>query len=162
MHIHYIFHASDPMQLTMFTDYALRVLMMVGLKDGELATIPEISERYGISRNHLMKVVHHLSRAGYLATVRGKGGGIRLARPASEIRIGAVIRDTEEHLDLVACFDPARKGECVIEPACELKRALGKALDAFLGVMDGYTLADLIAPSARLRRLLAIGETAGA
>lgn len=146
------------MQLTMFTDYALRVLIMVALKDGELATIPEISKRYAISRNHLMKVVHHLARTGYLATVRGKGGGIRLAKRPSEIRVGAVIRATEEHLDVVACFDPARKGQCAIEPACELKRALAEALDAFLGVMDGYTLADLIAPRARLRRLLAIGE----
>ena len=148
------------MQLTTFTDYALRVLMMTGLKDGALATIPEISEQYGISRNHLMKVVHQLSRAGYLETIRGKGGGIRLARPPEKIRIGAVIRDMEEHMNIVACFDPRKRGGCTIEPACVLRGVLQEGLDAFLDVMDGYTLADLIAPQRKLRRLLAIPATA--
>ena len=144
------------MQLTTFTDYALRVLMLVGLKDGGLATIPEISRHYGISRNHLMKVVHHLSRTGYVHTVQGKGGGIRLAKPAETIRIGEVVRATEEHMSLVQCFDADRKGTCAIEPACVLRTALREALAAFLAVLDGYTLADLIGPARNLRRLLAL------
>lgn len=148
------------MQLTAFTDYALRVLMMTGLKDGALATIPEISERYGISRNHLMKVVHRLSRSGYLETVRGKGGGIRLAKPPGKIRIGAVIRDMEEHMNIVACFDARKRGHCAIEPACVLRGALREGLDAFFDVMDDYTLADLIAPRQALRGLLATPATA--
>ena len=145
------------MQLTRFTDYSLRVLIAVGAKgDQALCTIPEISRQYGISRNHLIKVVHHLSRSGYLTTSRGKGGGFRLARPAAEIRVGAVIRDTESHFDVVPCLSPAGKAECAIEPACVLKRALREATRAFLAVTDDYTLADLLRPRRRLETLLAV------
>jgi Rrf2 family transcriptional regulator, nitric oxide-sensitive transcriptional repressor len=144
-------------QLTTFTDYSLRVLISVAAKENEeLSTIPEIAAQYGISRNHLIKVVHHLSRSGYLATVRGKGGGFRLARPAIEIRIGDVIRSTEAHLGLVPCMDASGKGGCVIEPVCVLRRALREALRAFLDVTDGYTLADLIRPRSQLRTLLSV------
>lgn len=143
------------MQLTTFTDYALRVLISVASKpEPERSTIPEIAAQYGISRNHLVKVVHHLSSSGYLSTVRGKGGGFRLARPAEDIRVGDVIRETERRFDLVPCLDASRRGCCAIEPACVLKRALRQALEAFLSVADGYTLADLVRPRHRLRKLL--------
>lgn len=147
------------MQLTTFTDYALRVLMSVGTKgDEELSTIADISEQYGISRNHLIKVVHHLSKTGYLSTSQGKGGGFRLAKPPSDIRIGDVIRDVENHFDLVQCFSSRRNGECAIEPACVLKRLLREAMQAFFAVTDEYTLADLVRPRARLRRLLKVSS----
>jgi len=145
------------MQLTTFTDYALRVLISVGTKDGqEPSTIPEIAQQYGISRNHLVKIVHHLSQSGYLSTSRGKGGGFRLAKAPSDIRIGDVIRDAENHFDLVPCFSAAKKGDCAIEPACVLKRALREAVQAFLAVTDGYTLADLIRPQRRIQGLLRV------
>lgn len=143
------------MQLTTFTDYSLRVLIIVAAKsEGELSTIPEIAALYGISRNHLVKVVHHLSRRGYLTTLRGKGGGFRLARPAAEIRVGDVIRDTESQLGPVPCLLESGHGGCAIESVCVLRRALREALGAFLAVTDGYTLADLARPRNRLRALL--------
>ena len=147
------------MQLTTFTDYSLRVLISVATKtSGELSTIPEIAGQYGISRNHLVKVVHSLSKSGYLSTVRGKGGGFMLARPPSEIRVGDVIREMEGRLALVPCFRDAAAGECVIEPACVLKQGLRQALEAFLRVVDEYTLADLVRPRPRLRALLRVGR----
>lgn len=145
------------MQLTAFTDYSLRVLISVAARDSdELVTIPEIAARYGISRNHLIKVVHYLSRCGYIETVRGKGGGFRLAKPADRIGVGEVIRATESSLGIVPCMDASGGAPCVIEPACVLKRALQEALKAFLEVTDRYTLADLVRPRNRLRRLLAV------
>jgi Rrf2 family transcriptional regulator, nitric oxide-sensitive transcriptional repressor len=102
----------------------------------------------------LVKVVHRLSLLGYLATTRGKGGGFKLARPAAEIRLGDVIRDAERRFDLVPCLDATKKGQCVIESACVLKRALGEAIRAFLAVADDYTLEDLLRPRDRLRALL--------
>jgi len=146
-------------QLTTFTDYALRVLIFAGSKEDQaLSTIPEIAAQYGISRNHLVKVVHHLSRVGYLATARGKGGGFRLAKPAAKIRVGDVIRGTETHFDVVPCMDPERKGQCPIEPACVLRRALREATRAFLEVTDRYTLEDLLRPRNRLRALLSVSS----
>lgn len=145
------------MQLTAFTDYALRVLISVGTKgETELSTISEIAAQYGISRNHLIKVVHHLGRLGYLATTRGKGGGFRLARPAADIRLGAVVRATEQRFDLVPCLNPEKRGDCAIESVCVLKRALREATQAFLAVVDDYTLADLLRPRHKLRLLLAV------
>ena len=145
------------MQLTTFTDYTLRVLISVGANEAqEPSTIPGISRQYGISRNHLVKIVHHLSQTGYLTTSRGKGGGIRLAKPASEIRIGDVIRDAENHFNLVPCFSTTRQGDCAIEPACTLKRVLKEAIQAFLAVTDEYTLADLLRPRRKLQMLLAV------
>lgn len=145
------------MQLTTFTDYTLRVLISVAANDAERpCTIPAISRQYGISRNHLVKIVHHLSQTGYLTTSRGKGGGIRLAKPPSEIRIGDVIRDAETHFNIVPCFSAAGQGDCAIEPACSLKRVLQEAVQAFLAVTDKYTLADLLRPKRRLQALLAV------
>ncbi len=141
------------MRLTLYTDYSLRVLMYLGLKQEGLATINEISESYGISRNHLMKIVHQLGLLGYIETVRGKRGGMRLARSPEAINLGDVVRRTEEDMTLVQCFDP-EVGHCRIESVCILRSVLGEALGTFLAVLDRYTLADLLTPRRRLARLL--------
>lgn len=149
------------MRLTRYTDYALRVLMQVGLSEGRLVRISEIAERFEISRNHLTKVVHQLGIRGYLETVQGRHGGMRLARSPETIVIGDVVRDFEEGFDLVECFN-VDQCDCRIQPACVLKGTLDEALDAFLDVLDRTTLADLLVPRRRLRTLLAIGyEEAG-
>jgi Rrf2 family nitric oxide-sensitive transcriptional repressor len=141
-------------QLTRYTDYALRVLIYLALEPGRLATVEEIADRYGISRAHLTKVVHRLGRRGWVETLRGRRGGLRLARPPETIRVGDVVRATEESLALVECFEA--RGDCAIEPACGLRGALEEALAAFLAVLDRTTLADLVARRrAPLLRLLA-------
>lgn len=142
------------MQLTRFSDYTLRTLIAVGLSDDAGITIAEIADRYGISRNHLMKVVHQLGQAGYLETSRGKGGGLRLAREPERIRLGEVLRYTEGAFALVPCFDGSAQPRCVIEPACVLKHVLRDGIEAFLQVMDAHTLADLLRPRRRLKSLL--------
>lgn len=126
------------MRLTRYTDYALRVLLYLGTRPERLCSIPEMARAHGISQNHLMKVVHDLGKAGFVASVRGRAGGIRLARPPEQIIIGSVVRHTEEGFDLVDC------GACVIAPACGLPAVLGEALTAFLAVLDRYSLADLL------------------
>ena len=141
------------MRLNTFTDYCLRALMYVGAKGEGLATIDEIAAAYGISRNHLMKVVFRLGQLGYLQTVRGRGGGMRLAMPPDQINLGRLIRQSEEDLALVACFKVGDES-CAIAPGCRLKGVFAEALDAFLAVLDGYTLADLLAPRRRLAKLL--------
>ena len=145
------------MRLTVYTDYALRVLMYLAVKEDGLATIDEIAKSYSISRNHLMKVVHQLGVAGYIETVRGRGGGLRLAKPIAAIGLGEVVRYTEPDMAIVSCFEPLG-APCAIRPACVLKRALTKARDAFLDVLDGYTLGDLVEPRGRLSGLLGIGH----
>jgi Rrf2 family nitric oxide-sensitive transcriptional repressor len=142
-------------RLTVYTDYSLRLLLYAALKPDGLITIGEVADAYGISRNHLTKVVHQLGLAGYLATVRGKGGGLRLARSPEAVRIGDVVRHTEPDLALTPCFEPIGAA-CAIVPACLLRSALMEARAAFLKVLDGYTLADLTAPRGRLRSLLGI------
>jgi len=142
------------MRLTVYTDYALRVLMYLAVNDGARPTIAEIAASYGISRNHLMKVVYDLGVAGDIETVRGKGGGMRLARSPETIVLGEVVRRTEPDLDLVPCFDPAN-AVCAITPACRLRSALHQARAAFLQVLDSYTLADLVENRAALQPLLA-------
>jgi Rrf2 family nitric oxide-sensitive transcriptional repressor len=141
------------MRLTVYTDFSLRVLMFLALKSAELATIAEIAKAYRISKNHLMKVAHQLGRAGYVETVRGKGGGLRLARHPDDIVIGEVVRHTEPDMALVPCFAPDDVS-CSILPSCALRGALAEARDAFLSALDDYTLADLVRPRAPLRRLL--------
>ena len=132
------------MRFTRHTDYALRVLMFLGLKpQGDLATIKEISGRYAISENHLMKVVHRLGQNGLIETVRGRQGGIRLARAPGEIGIGDVVRRCEEDLRLVECFDPTTN-TCRIAAVCVLPMVLDEALAAFFAVLDRFTLADLL------------------
>ena len=134
------------MHLTLFTDYSLRTLMYLGLRGGGLASIADISRAYGISENHLTKVVHRLGQLGFLKTVRGRGGGIRLAHPPEAIGLGDVVRRMEDDLALAACFGAQR---CAVAGVCGLERALHEALAAFLAVLDRYTLADLLRPGAR-------------
>ena len=142
------------MRLTRYTDYALRVLTYLGLKgDSELATIKEISDRYGISENHLMKVVHRLGQTGFIVTVRGRQGGMKLSRDPSVINLGDVVRQCEDDLRIVECFDEATN-TCPIASACALPSVLDDALSAFLSVLDGYTVADLLVPRRRLKKIL--------
>ena len=135
------------MQLTLYTDYSLRVLLYLAQKEDGPATISEIADFYGISRNHLVKVVHHLGTIGLLHTTRGKGGGVRLAKSPAEIRIGEVVRATEPHFHLVECFDP-NAPTCSVLNDCRLKGVLGEATRAFFQVLDGYTLADMLGEAA--------------
>ena len=130
------------MHLTRYTDYALRVLLYLAVKGEERATIHEIAESFGVSRNHLMKVVQDLSHRGYITTIRGKNGGLLLNRPPEEITLGGVVRDTEHELGLVECFRD--HNECIITPACRLKPILNEAMGAFMEVLDRYTLADML------------------
>ncbi len=142
------------MKLNLQTDYALRVLIYVGTNGEGLSTIQAIADAYDISKAHLMKVVHRLGKAGYLDTVRGKNGGMRLARAPGTIRIGDVVRSIEEDLAVVGCLGEA--DYCRIQGPCVLLHALKDATDAFLAVLDGYTLADLLRPRNALARLLEI------
>ncbi|WP_054948450.1 Rrf2 family transcriptional regulator [Novosphingobium sp. KN65.2] len=127
------------MKLTRFTDYAMRTLMHLAAHRERLCSIAEVAQAYGISQNHLMKVVNDLVREGYIEGIRGRGGGIRLGMPASQINLGILVRHTEGGFDLVDC------GSCIISPACRLTGILKDALAAFLAVLDRYTLADLMA-----------------
>ena len=130
------------MRLTLHTDYALRVLIHVAIADGRLITISDIAERFDISKQHLMKVVSHLSQKGYLDTVRGRGGGIRLRRPPRDINIGQVVRDTEDKLDLIGCL--GRRDYCPIERVCVLRGVMHDALQAFLAVLDRSTACTIV------------------
>lgn len=143
------------MRLTMYTDYALRLLMFLALEPDNLATIQEAAAAYGISRNHLMKVAQELGRAGFVETVRGRGGGLRLGRKASEIKVGDVVRATEEDFRIVECFDPGRN-RCVITGPCRLRGVLREALEAYLTVLDRYTVADLVVARQPLMEILDI------
>lgn len=145
------------MRLTTFTDYSLRTLTYLALRPERQVTINAISEAYGISNNHLMKVVHQLAIAGDVATMRGQRGGLRLGRPAGEINVGAVVRRTEPDLHLAPCF--AEPGCCTIQADCMLATVLAEALAGFLAVLDRYTLADLVARPAGLCALLGIKLT---
>ena len=140
-------------RLTVYTDYSLRMLMYLAVKGDGLATIAEVAGAYGVSKAHLTKVAHQLGLAGYVETVRGKGGGLRLARPAERIGLGDVVRRTEPDMALVPCFEPAH-APCPIVPACGLRGALYEARQAFLAVLDRYSLADLVQRRAELGVLL--------
>lgn len=142
------------MRLSLYSDYALRLLMRLALEEGRLVTILEVSEAYRISANHLMKIAHQLGREGYIETVRGRNGGLRLARAPEEINVGELVRRTEEGFDLVECFD-RKTNRCVITDVCRLRGLLDEALEAFLGVLDGHTLADLVSDNPALKRRLA-------
>ena len=130
------------MQLNRFSDYSLRVLMYAAAK-GESFQIDEVSEAYGISRNHVAKVVQRLGQLGYLATRRGRGGGIELGRASGDIRLGSLVRVTETGSELVECFDP-ETDNCSISGCCRLKPILARALEAFYATLDESTLDDLV------------------
>jgi Rrf2 family nitric oxide-sensitive transcriptional repressor len=146
------------MRLTLHTDYALRVLIYLGLRPDEVARVHDIAASYRISENHLMKVVNRLAQLGYVQTVRGRNGGLRLARSPAAIRIGDVVRHTEDDLALVECFD-ARRNACAIAGTCRLTGILDEALQAFLAVLDRYTLDDILAPAPQLAKLLGLPAT---
>lgn len=130
------------MRLTQFTDYALRLLIYAATHPERLITIEETAEAYGISRNHLMKVANHLTREGYLRSVRGRSGGLALASPPAEIGLGRVVRTTEPDFAIVECFGTDER--CRITPTCRLRGILDGALKAFVDELDRHTLADLI------------------
>jgi Rrf2 family nitric oxide-sensitive transcriptional repressor len=139
------------MQLTKYTDYAFRTLIFLGLqKPAELVTITNVSEHFDISRNHLVKIVHHLGKLGYIETIRGKGGGIRLARPASKINLREVVEAVEETLEPINCHKPS----CRIVSSCRLKSIVAEAQEAFLAVFGQYHLSDLQQNPQRLEQLL--------
>ena len=132
------------MKLTSYTNYALRSLQLAALKDPELIRVDDVIRVHGLARPHIVKIVHQLGVAGYLATQRGRNGGFRLAKPADEIIIGDVVRLTEGPLDLVECFNP-EKNTCPLIGVCKLSRAMQEATRAFMAVLDDLTLADIAA-----------------
>ena len=159
------------MKLTNYSDYALRSLIYLAVtpKDGELANIDDIAQAYDISKSHLTKIIHQLGKLGYIESVRGKGGGIRLAKDPSEINIGQLIRHTESDFGILQCLDDNSKNtdgkislvnigddtiSCIISPACRLKGVFYKAMLAFVAVLDGYTLADVLVNDKELLTLL--------
>ena len=131
------------MRLTSYTDYALRSLIFLGLNRDRLVTIQDIADLHGISKNHLMKVVHQLGVSGMVETVRGRNGGLRLGREPADINIGEVVRHTETDFYMAECFDPGNVG-CAYSASCALKGVLGAATAAYLKVLDGVTLADML------------------
>ena len=134
------------MRLTTLTDYALRLLMYVAQRPERLCTIAEVAQAHGISESHLVKVTHQLGLQGWISTQRGKGGGMRLAHPAADISLGAVVRGIEPDFALVDCFAPGASA-CALSGHCQLTGVLGGALQAFLTHLDGVTLADLLPPA---------------
>jgi len=140
------------MKLTDYTDYSLRVLIYVALHPDEPVTIQHIADAFGVSKNHLVKIVQKLGQAGYLLTIRGRTGGLRLGRPASAINIGEVVRTMEPDFGLVECFREGNR--CVITQACGLRGLLHEALQAYFDVLDAHSLQDLVGKPAVLNRIL--------
>ncbi|MDI7862717.1 Rrf2 family transcriptional regulator [Rhizobiaceae bacterium n13] len=136
------------MRLTRYTDYAIRVLVFLGAREGELCSIREVAETFSISQNHLMKVVQDLANAGFIETVRGRGGGIRLHKPADSINLGKLLRHTEGLTELLEC------SQCLVSRACGMPPILSEATSAFVAVFDKYSVADLVRRKADLRALL--------
>lgn len=144
------------MQLKKYTDYALRVLIFTGTKSkGDLASIKEISQTFTISEHHLRKIVFELNKQGLIETIRGRYGGIRLAKEPEDINIGKIVRDLEQDFNLLECFS-SETNHCVLSPACKLKHALHQALEAFFKVLDGYTLKDLLINEEELLELMGL------
>lgn len=140
------------MRLTDYTDYSLRTLMYLGTHRDNLVTIQDIADAYGISKSHLMKVVHQLGLSGLVETIRGRSGGLRLGKEPEEINIGDVVRGTEPDFMMVECFS-RETNECILSPSCELQDVLRRATKAYLEVLSDVTLADLLRNSGSLRRL---------
>ncbi|MRX71557.1 Rrf2 family transcriptional regulator [Bacillus lacus] len=146
------------MRLTNYTDYSLRVLLYLALKEqSQLANIKEIADAYNISKNHLMKVTYDLGKMELIETIRGRNGGIRLKKAPSDINIGAVVRKTEDDFNLVECFD-AERNSCIVTPACGLKHVFHQALAAYLNVLDQYTLKDLVKNKETLQMLFQVNR----
>ncbi len=146
------------MRLTIYTDYTLRVLMYLSVKyrDGGVATIDEIAAAYGISRNHLTKIVNELAQRGVIETVRGRAGGARLARDPKQISIGEIVRIAEKDFSVVECHVAGSEPSCAIFQACNLKRGLRRAMDAFMQELDRMTLADAVTQPSVAAPLLGI------
>ncbi|MGE3334130.1 MAG: Rrf2 family transcriptional regulator [Rhodospirillaceae bacterium] len=134
------------MRLTQYTDYSLRVALYLAENPDRACSVREIADWFGISRDHLVKVAHNLGRLGFVTSAKGRGGGLRLARPAETITLAEIVRATETDFHTVECFDPARN-TCRITRACRLKHVLGEATRAFLTTLEGRTLASVAAPS---------------
>lgn len=143
------------MQLSAYSDYSLRVLMHAALRGPELATVDEVAETFGISRHHLVKIVHDLGRGGYLHTQRGIGGGFTLGRAADAIRLGDIVRLGEGSDFVIECADKQNR-QCRLFPACHLKDVLDEAAEAFFAVLDAYTLADLLRKPGKMRAALGL------
>lgn len=144
------------LRLTVYTDYSLRVLMYLGANERDkLVTIQEIADAYNISKNHLMKVTYDLGKLGYIETIRGRGGGIRLAMDPANIVIGQVVRQTEEDFHMVECFNKDNNF-CKLTSSCRLKGALYEALNAYLAVLDQYTLKDVLTSTPNLFELFGL------
>ena len=148
------------MQLTRYSDYSLRALIYLGLNGHRRCTTREIADAYGISENHLTKLIHQLGQRGFITTTRGRNGGLELAMPASEINLGEIFRATEGNFNLVECFAGRDGNTCPIAGPCALTNVLETALQAFLDVLDRHTLADLLTPAPALRRIFAAREEA--
>ena len=131
------------MQLTLYTDYSIRVLIYLASKENTLSTIDEISNKFSISKNHLTRVVHKLGEKGVIKTIRGKGGGICLAHLPKDINLGKIVREMESNFDIVECFNKERN-TCILTPSCSLKKVLYEARDAFFKVIEKKTLADIV------------------
>ncbi|TFW33869.1 RrF2 family transcriptional regulator [Massilia horti] len=132
------------MRLTSYTDYALRTLMYLALNRDRLITIGDIAQAHDIAKNHLTKVVHQLGTLGFIETVRGRSGGLRLGREPADIRIGEVVRQTESDFYMASCFDANAPG-CLYAAGCELRGAMARATNAFLEVLDNLTLEQMVA-----------------
>ena len=145
------------MNLTVYSDYAFRTMMLLAVRAPGTATIQEIAKQYDISRGHLMVLVHRLGNQGFLENIRGRGGGVRLAKPAAKIRLDEIVRATEPNFRMVECFDRERN-RCLITKPCRLKRVLDEALSAWMGVLKEHTLADLVDKNPPLTRMLVAME----
>ncbi len=144
------------MQLSLRSDYALRVLLYLGAHPGEVVTTRCISDAYGISKNHLVRVVQTLAEHGYVELIPGRSGGMRLVRDPAAIRLGEVVRHAEPNLKLVECFDPATN-TCPIARSCGLKSVLNEGLLAFLATLDQHTLAELVTSKSRTKLVAILG-----
>ncbi len=146
------------MKLTSYTNYALRCLQLAAVKAPELVRVDDVANIHGLSRPHIVKIVHELGKAGYLATIRGRGGGFKLGMAAGDIIIGDVVRLTEGSLDVVECMN-ATTNTCALIGICKLSTAMSKAADAFISVLDDLTVADISANRSQLLERIEIMQT---
>lgn len=146
------------MQLTARSNYSMRLMMYCALRPGTVTPVAEVARACNMSEAHLGKIANELARHGFVETVRGRRGGVRIARPAAEINVGEIVRATELGRCFVECLDPATN-TCPLIDACRFRSILGRAVEAFLGVLDGYTLADLIVERDELMAALGLGPS---